>query len=80
MDFETRIREFITKLVTPIIKLSTEERESNLEMEIKNADLQQRCTTLEHAVFKTNNELGRTIFDDYADKISDMNKFLTEKT
>lgn len=80
MDFETKVREYINKLITPVFKLATEERQTNLEMEVRCADLQLRCTTLEQAVFKTNNELGTTIFDEYSEKLSHMNKFMTERT
>jgi polyhydroxyalkanoate synthesis regulator phasin len=51
-----------------------------LEMEVKVGETTSRLKMLEEAVFLTNNEKGRSIFDDFADRLSEMHIYLGKKT
>lgn len=80
MDFETRIRDMCKSLVMPALNLSVEDREANIELDCKMQKLNLRAELLEQAVFKKDGSLGRTIFDDYKDKMSEMSIFLRSET
>ena len=49
-------------------------------MEVKVGETTSRLKVLEEAVFLTNNEKGRSIFDDFADNMSEMRKHIHERT
>jgi len=76
MDFETRMRSLMKKVVEPALQLSIEDREANIELDIKYEKIRKRTELLEQAVFKKNDEVAKTIFDEYNERMSEMNIFL----
>lgn len=72
MDFETKMRAMTKQIVSPALSLSIEDREANIELDCKFQKLRMRTEFLEAAVFKQNGTIGRTIFDDYGDKMAEM--------
>lgn len=80
LEFETRMRGLIRRVVEPALKLSLEDRENNLELEMKIEAVKDRTDLLEQALFQKNKQLSRTIFDDYTDKMSEMNIFLLQES
>jgi len=69
-------------IVSPALRLSVEDREAYIEMELNVSKVTKRVDLLEQAVYMSRNESekGRTIFDVYNDKISDMQQQLTNET
>ena len=53
-----------------------EDREVMFCIEQKETDSLKRLNLLEGAVFKKNGKIGRTIFDDYDDKLAHMDYYL----
>ena len=74
LDFETRMRHLMKNIVSPALRLSVEDREANIEMELAVSKVTQRVDLLEQAVYMKRDEAqaGKTIFDVYNDKISQM--------
>lgn len=64
----------------PSLNLSIQDREMNLELEIKIQEVSDRCEMLELALFKKKGPHSRTIFDEYSEKLSEMNVFLKQET
>ena len=82
LDFETRMRHLMKNMVSPALRLSVEDREANIEIELNVSKVTKRVDLLEQAVYMSRNESekGRTIFAVYNDKISDMQQQLTNET
>lgn len=51
-----------------------------MELEVHLDTHNTRLELLEQALFKKNKQLSRTIFDDYTDKMSEMNVYLLTET
>jgi len=60
----------------PALNLSIEDRKENIELDCKIQKLALRAELLERAVFKQEGILGRTIFDNYNDKIAEQEVYL----
>jgi hypothetical protein len=80
LDFETRMRGLIRRVIEPTLKLSIEDREASLTTEMRLDELITRTELLEQALFLKSKQLSRTIFDDYNDKLSEMNIFLLQES
>jgi hypothetical protein len=50
LEFETRMRSLIRRVIEPALKLSVEDRETNLDLEFKMQQLAIRCDILEETV------------------------------
>ena len=72
LEFETRMRGLIRRVVEPMLKLSIEDRENSLELETRIEEVNQRTEIIEFALFKKSQTSTHTIFDVYTDKINDM--------
>jgi len=64
------MRDLIRRVLNPVVAMCIEDRETMMALEQKEAENQKRLNLLDGAVFKKNNELGRTIFDNYDDRLS----------
>ena len=80
LDFETRMRGLIRKVIEPALRLSIEDREASLTTEMRLDEMVVRTELLEQALFLKSKQLSRTIFDDYNEKLSEMNIFLLKET
>ncbi len=76
LDFETRIRILIQKYIGPVIELSIEDREATIQVEHLAKKLEARAQLLEQAVFKVDSTKSTTIFDEYSEKMTNMDIFL----
>ena len=54
LEFETRMRNLIRRVMEPALNLSIQDRELNLELEIQIDEVNKRCELLEQALFKKN--------------------------
>lgn len=80
LEFETRMRSLIRRVIEPALKLSVEDRETNIDLEYKMQQLAVRCDILEETVLKKDNTNKRTIFDDFQDKLSEVSIYLKQQT
>lgn len=74
------MRGLIRRVIEPTLKLSIEDREASLTTEMRLDELITRTELLEQALFLKSKQLSRTIFDDYNEKLSEMNIFLLQES
>ena len=75
------MRTLIKTLLAPALKLSCEDREYTLEVQLGQKSQEQRLALLEKTVFDVDTSEGPvTVFDYYSKKINDLERFLTCQT
>ena len=52
LEFETRMRGLIRRVIEPALEISIEDRDLNLDLEIKIETLIDKIDVLEHALFR----------------------------
>lgn len=64
-------------MIDPVIALSTQEREQQIEFECKLEQASSRLSLLEHAIYRKKG-INTSIFDDFETKISDFGVLLRQ--
>jgi hypothetical protein len=70
LDFEVRMRSLMKNVISPVIDLTTEDREAFFDLDQRHEAALDRIDKLEEAVFRTYETKGRTIFHEYDEKLS----------
>lgn len=63
-------------MLEPVLGLAIEDKEATMNVELSCNKLDQRIIMLEQTVFKVDMVKGTTIFDEYSEKMTNMNIFL----
>ena len=65
------MRTLMKNVISPVIDITSEDREVFFDLDQRHGQALDRIEKLEEAVFRTYREKGRTIFDEYDEKISE---------
>lgn len=67
------------KVLEPVITMCCEDRESMFLIETKESSIMKRLDLLEGAIFLKNGKIGKTVFDEYEEKITNTDLFVKNK-
>ena len=67
------------KVLEPVISMCCEDREAMFNIELTESGTMKRLNLLEGAIFLKDGKIGRSIFDDYEEKITNIDYYSKTK-